>query len=66
LEATLLSLQFYVVDTAICLILGYVAFRATRAGQMTTQYRWINVRRGAFGWSRRPAATTGRVEPDSG
>ena len=55
-EGTLLSPQFYAVDTVICLIFGYLGFRATRVGQMTTQYRWINERAGAFGWARRTGA----------
>jgi hypothetical protein len=49
----LLSLHYYLVDTAICLGLGFLGFRAARAAQMATQYRWINVRTGAFTWARR-------------
>ena len=45
-EGTLLSLQFYAVDTIVCLIFGFLGFRATRVGQMTTQYGWINDRAG--------------------
>src|SRR6266403_4211172 len=37
-EGTLLSLQFYAVDTIVCLIFGCLGFRATRVAQMTTQY----------------------------
>jgi hypothetical protein len=53
-NATLLSPHYYLVDLGICLGFGFVGFRGTRAAQMATQYRWINVRAGAFGWSRRP------------
>jgi hypothetical protein len=52
-DATLLSLHYYLVDTGVCLGLGFLGFRAARAAQMTTQYRWINVRTGAFSWTRR-------------
>lgn len=52
-DATLLSLHYYLVDTAICVGLGFLGFRAARAAQMATQYRWINVRTGAFTWARR-------------
>jgi hypothetical protein len=52
-DATLLSLHYYLVDTAICLGLGFLGFRAARAAQMATQYRWINSRTGAFTWGRR-------------
>jgi hypothetical protein len=43
------------VDAGVCLGLGLLGFRAARAAQMATQYRWINERAGAFSWSsRRP------------
>jgi hypothetical protein len=53
-EATLLSLHYYLVDTGVCLGLGLLGFRAARAAQMATQYRWIKVRTGVFTWGRRP------------
>ena len=53
-DATLLSPHYYLVDLAVCLALGLAGFRVTRAAQMATQYRWINVRAGAFRWNRRP------------
>jgi len=52
-EGTLLSPQFYAVDTLVCLIFGFLGFRATRAGQMTTQYSWINAPAGLMRWARR-------------
>jgi uncharacterized protein DUF6867 len=52
-DATLLSAHYYLVDLGVCLGLGFLGFRTTRAGQMTTQYRWINVRTGALSWCRR-------------
>ena len=55
-EGTLLSLQFYAVDTIVCLIFGFLGYRATRVAQMTTQYGWINVRAGFLRWTRRTAA----------
>ena len=55
-EGTLLSPQFYAVDTLVCLIFGFLGFRATRVGQMTTQYSWINARSGFMRWARRDAA----------
>jgi hypothetical protein len=51
--ATLLSLHYYLVDCGICLGLGFLGFRAARAAQMATQYRWINTRTGAFTWGHR-------------
>jgi len=58
-EGTLLSPQFYAVDTLVCLIFGFLGFRATRAAQMTTQYGWINSRAGFLRWTRRPPAISG-------
>lgn len=64
-EATLLSPQFYAVDTAVCMIYGFLGYRITRARQMTMQYRWVNVRTGPFHWARQPTAVHGN-RPDSG
>jgi hypothetical protein len=64
-EGTLLSLQFYAVDTIVCLIFGFLGFRATRVAQMTTQYSWINDRAGFLRWARRTAAIPGKAA-DSG
>jgi hypothetical protein len=58
-DATLLSLHYYLVDTGICLGFGFLGFRAARATQMATQYRWINVRTGAFTWGRRHVGPPG-------
>jgi hypothetical protein len=47
---TLLSAHYYAVDSAVCLILGFVGFRATRASQMVRQYRWLNAPAGLMRW----------------
>ena len=52
-EGTLVS-DFYVVDTAVCLVLGLLGFRAARAAQMVRQYRWINELHGPLRWRRKP------------
>ena len=64
-DGTLLSAQYYAVDTVVCLIFGLLGFRVTRVAQMTTQYGWINSRAGALTWTRRSATIPGRG-PDSG
>ena len=51
-SGTLLSLHYYLVDTAICLAAGYLGFRVERVRQMVTQYRWINSRGGPMRWRR--------------
>jgi small-conductance mechanosensitive channel len=50
---TLLSLQYYMVDTAFCMAFGLLGFRLMRVGQMVSCYGWINERVGTFGWQRR-------------
>jgi hypothetical protein len=64
-DGTLLSPQYYLVDSAVCLIGGLTAYRVTRARQMVVQYGFRNVRTGAFSWARRSAASAGNPE-DSG
>ena len=52
-EGTLLSLHYYSVDAAVCVIVGFLGYRATRAGQMATQYAWLYRRNGPFNWAGR-------------
>ena len=51
---TLLSAHYYLVDCAVCLACGLLGFRAARAAQMVTQYRWINVPDGLLRWRKKP------------
>jgi hypothetical protein len=44
------SLHFYLVDAATCLVFGFAGFRAARARQMVSQYRWINEPNGPLRW----------------
>ena len=55
--------------TIVCLIFGFLGYRATRAGQMTTQYSWINTRAGFLRWKReekRSGAPIAGTGSDSG
>jgi len=52
-NAKLLSLHYYLVDAAVCLLFGWLGFRLTRVTQMATRYSWINERAGALRWRRR-------------
>jgi hypothetical protein len=52
-DGTLLSPYYYVVDSAICMVAGFNGFRATRAAQMVSQYRWINAPDGPLRWRRK-------------
>ena len=51
---TLLSFHYYMVDSAVCLVFGFLGFRTARAAQMVTQYRWINQPNGPLRWRRKP------------
>lgn len=49
-EGTLLSLHYFLTDTAFLVALATLGFRAERARQMTTRYGWIFRQSGPFGW----------------
>jgi hypothetical protein len=49
-EGTLLSLYSFCCDILFFLILGLLAWRATRAAQMVRQYPWLYARAGPLGW----------------
>ena len=52
-DGTLLSLHYYLVDSAVCMAFGLIGFRAARAAQMVSQYRWINEPGGPLRWRRK-------------
>jgi hypothetical protein len=49
-EATLLSLHYWIVDAAVCLLIGSLGYRYTRTNQMTTQYYWLYAKSGPLSW----------------
>jgi hypothetical protein len=51
--ASVLTPYYYVVDTLIVLLAGFIGFRLTRARQMTSRYRWLYRPSGVFGWTPR-------------
>jgi hypothetical protein len=55
---TLLSPHYYAVDLVFCLLFGFLGFRITRAGQMSTQYRWLYRRAGPLKWAPRHRGET--------
>jgi hypothetical protein len=60
-DSKFLSLHYYLVDYAVCLIFGLLGFRLMRVSQMVTRYNWINQRTGMLRWRRRdqvPARNT--------
>jgi hypothetical protein len=50
---TLLSAHYYLIDTAVCMLFGFLGFRAARTTQMVTHYRWLNERVTPLRWRRR-------------
>ena len=52
-DATLLSPASYAVDTLYLLLVGALAWRMTRAGQMASQYYWLYERTGPLTWRER-------------
>jgi hypothetical protein len=54
-NGTLVSLHYYLVDTAFCIAFGFLGFQASRAAQMVTQYRWLMEPAGLLGWRRKRA-----------
>ena len=50
---TLLSLHYYLVDSAVCMAFALLGFRAARAAQMVTQYRWLYAPNGTLRWRRK-------------
>ena len=53
-QGTLLTLHYFLVDSAVCVACGGLGFRAARVAQMVRQYRWLNERRGPLSWRRKP------------
>jgi len=56
-EGTMTSVQYYLCDTAVLMIIGLIGFRYTRTKQMVTQYHWLYEKTGPFGWRERPAGS---------
>jgi Domain of unknown function (DUF6867) len=50
---TMFSLRYYVADTVVLMIIGFVSFRFRRTWQMATQYYWLYERTGPFTWRSR-------------
>lgn len=49
-NGTLLTLHYYLIDFVVVAVIASLAFRMTRAKQMTRQYSWLYERNGPFGW----------------
>jgi hypothetical protein len=52
-QGTLLSLHYYLVDSAVLIAAAILGYRLQRAQQMATQYRWIYERTSPLTWKKR-------------
>jgi hypothetical protein len=52
----LLSLHYYLTDTAVLIAFALLGYRLTRVKQMVKQYPWLYERAGPFAWRRRTGA----------
>ncbi|MBV8963100.1 MAG: hypothetical protein JOY67_16445 [Hyphomicrobiales bacterium] len=58
-EASFLTVQYYVIDTLLVLLAGFVGFRLTRVKQMTARYRWLYEATSPFTWRAAVARSDG-------
>lgn len=49
-EGTMISAQYYIVDTIILMVVGILGYRYTRTRQMVTQYHWLYERASPLSW----------------
>lgn len=49
---SLLSTHYYLIDSGVCMVLGFLGFRAARVSQMVGQYPWVNQPDGPLRWRR--------------
>lgn len=49
-EGTMFTAQYYIVDTVILMVIGYLGYRITRVNQMVTQYNWLYERNSLLSW----------------
>jgi len=52
-DGTMLTAQYYIVDTAVLIALGTLGFRYTRTRQMVTQYHWLYEQSSLLSWRER-------------
>lgn len=49
-NGTMFTLQFYLVDTVVLMIVGFLGFQYTRTNQMVSQYHWLYERASPLSW----------------
>ena len=56
-HGTLLSLQFFLVDFVVLLVIAAFGYRVTKTSQMVGQYSWLYERSSPLSWRERPKST---------
>lgn len=49
-DGTMFTLQYYLIDTVILLVIGWLGYRYTRTEQMVRQYSWLYERASPLSW----------------
>lgn len=52
-QAQFISLDRYIVDTLVLLIVAYIGYRYTRTNMMTRQYHWLYEKASMISWKSR-------------
>jgi len=52
-DGRLLSVHYYLVDTAVLILAAALGYRTTRTSQMVSQYRWLYRRTSPLTWTSR-------------
>lgn len=50
---TMFSAHYYIVDTIVLMVLGFLGYRTTRTNQMVRQYNWLYERASPLSWKTR-------------
>ncbi len=49
-EGTMFTAQYYIVDTILLMVFGFLGYQYTRTNQMVTQYNWLYERASLLSW----------------
>ena len=49
-DGTMFTAQYYIVDTVVLMVIGFLGYRYTRTNQMVTQYHWLYERASMLSW----------------
>ncbi len=58
MQGSLLSVQYYLADSAVLIAMAALGYRLQRVQQMTTQYGWLYERTGPLSWRERQGVSS--------